>query len=421
MRSLRSMRVLWIFPLLTGLLLGQMVLDPAATWPGWWQRTTVQIHTVTLMILGTAALAASAWVVAVARGRGLLGSQAAVPTSGARVVARLVGPVWVGAVAGFAVLLTVASIRSASVSPGAPTWSLVALTVAFLGLQVSFGALAGVWLPKFIAPAVALVALMGLTGAQLYVEDGERTWGRLLPVLQQPFWDPTSRAADGRILAATAWLFVASGLLLAAAGLRRPLTPIRWTRLIGLAAAGGVLAMLVLVPRVPEGQAAFADQIGPRDEITCEAVDRGRVCVRSREQDLLPTFRAAYARLHDVAGGLDTMPHSLVETGIANDGGFEVQLVSRNPTQDSVLIDLIGQLPTSSPPGCPRAEEPALGLMLWPEVVTSLLERRAGLGLDAEPSPVVTRLERLSRGDQDAWLNQASQAVATCRPVPAIH
>jgi hypothetical protein len=195
----------------------------------------------------------------------------------------------------------------------------------------------------------------------------------------------------------------------------------RWTRLIGLVTTAATLAVIVLVPRIPEGQAAFADQLGPHEETTCAAVDHGRVCVRDREQDLLPTFRAAYARLHDVAGGLRAMPPTLVERGIATDGGIEAQLISRNPTENSLLIDAIAQMPTSSPPDCPRAEEPALGQMLWPQVVASLIQRRAGLGMNREEaSPAVTKLERLSRRDQDVWLNRAGAEVAACRPVPAI-
>ncbi len=417
----RRTPVLWVFPLLLGLLVGSLALDPAATWPGWWQRTTVQIHTATLMLLGTATLAASAWLVAVARARGLLGRQAAVPRTGPAILVRLVAPVWIASASCCLALLLVASIRSSSQSNGLPSWPLVALTVAFLLVQSAFGAVCGMWLPRFVAPVVAVVFFMVFTSTQWYVTGAEVTWGRLLPILQQPFWDPTLQASTPRILLSTFWLVAFAALLFVIAGLKRPLTPVKSTRALALLMVSAFSLLLVLVTVVPPGSAAFADQMPPREDVMCEAAGGGQVCVRGRERDLLPTFRASYQRLESAIGTLDAMPRALKEEGLElTAGDSPVTLIARHPSVDSILLSQAGLLVAYSPSGCPRTTEPSLGQEQWSQIFGELLLRRLGLPPQADPYAAVQRLERSTRAVQDDWIERAQTAVSNCAAVPRL-
>lgn len=415
-----------LIPLAALTLLGAVQLTGAdAPWVGYWQNTTLKVHLYTNIVLGIGTAAVAAWHVGRSRTPGLRVMEGTSRVAGASIVLRVVVPLWILATTGFVLLLAGAYARSALVHLGVPAWGLVVMTAALLAMQISFGAALGAWLPRRVAPVVTMVLLYGGLAAPVYISDGERTWGRLFPVVQQ-VWDPGMREAPLRLMTASLWLVSAAALFVVLAGLRWVGSG-RRRRTVVVAAllAAGATAALVLVPQVPRGE-QFADSFGPTDPITCTTGPGPSFCAWDADSYLLEPMAQASAEFARATKGLAYLPQTFGETGMSrrlNRPVVEITAFSRPvPSRQealSVFIDLASPQPG---PSCVAPDGNLMGVSEAARAIPALLRERLGLPLEPGEGDLAElgQLKKLSVQEQNAWMNVAATAETSCHEPPPV-
>lgn len=418
----RQIPALWLLVGVGVFLATQTVMAAGARWVGWWQETAWAVHVGVILLLGIVATALGAWCAGSSRARGVVHQEVEGARSGPALVVHAISPVvWCSTLIVLG-LWAAAYVRTAAASTGQPPWSFMVMTWALLFAQIAFGACLGVWLSRVIAMVLAPVVVVVAMASQFYIEGGEEGYGRLLPLVQQPGWDPDLVVSVSRTLLATGWLLAFSAFLVLLAGQRAPWTPPGPRPLIGLGGLAVAFAAAVVVPTAEAGR-AFVDARDPADSHSCQTVGTGSVCVWAGQADLLPTFATAYAKLFAIAGGLDTMPRSLNERGLAGTPADAiVQSFRRHPAPDELVAEQLPDLARYQPMGCARWNEPVLEGQPWHHVLASILAHRAGLqppdGMGVET--VERALASLPRAVQDDWINRAQHATATCAPIPSL-
>lgn len=278
---------------------------------GWWQDTTLQVHGYAAIVVGICAAALAAWTVGRSRTSGVNQVEGVGLMPGTAVAARSVSAIWMLAAGAFMTLLVAALGRTAVVQWGVPPWGLVLLTLCLLAAQVGFGAMLGAWLPRWLAPLVAIVVLYGSMIATVFVPEGEHTWGRLYPVIQQT-WDLSGVEDFGRLAVTSVWLLAAAALFMTVAGARRPWRPMPRAIVMAVAAAATAAAAAVVVPQVAQGTQFFNPR-GAGDPVVCAGPAEAQVCVWQEQSQLLAPMAEAFAQLHRVGAGLDFLPTRLVQ------------------------------------------------------------------------------------------------------------
>lgn len=427
-RWLARERLLRVFLLLGPVLLGALVLSPDATWVGWWQRTAVVIHVAAAIVLGAISSAIAAWTVATARTRGFQPWEATAARSSLAITVRRLTPLWVTAIGTYLVLQTVAYIRTALSSPGTPTWPVVIMTIALITVAVAYGALVGSFVNRVVAGILAPLTLYLAMAAPVYVNGGEEGFGRLLPVIQQPGWDPWLQASVPRILAATLWLTCASLTLLVAASSRPPNLRLPSPANVAIVIAAFAAGALCLAPRVPDGHAFVDLKVATPDNHQCRPVGQGQVCVWNSEQDLLDVYATAYTKLSRAGNGLVGMPEAIVEAGLDQaypDAAWSFSF-ERHPSAHQIAGDSIESFMVSAEFLCQRDAEKALGGEAWFPVLTRVLMQRGNLPAPpfSQPapadSPAVKAILGLQDPEQMRWLITAQQAFIACKNLPPI-
>lgn len=420
----RRTPALWLLPALALFLTTATVLSPSAGWVGWWQRTAVAIHVGASIVLGTSSAALSAWLVATHR-RDHSFAEASAPRSGAVVVARVVAPVWAIGALCFGAMQLLAYIRTALVAPGRPVISLALLTCGVLAAVCGLGALVGAWTPRLVAAPLAATLALVWMASPVYSAGGEEGWGRLLPVIQQPGWDPALKAADSRILRVVVWQFTLVVVLVLVAGAQRRWTAVRPRWIAVSLVTAGVSAALALAPQVADAR-AFVDQRTLSDAHVCRLVTGGEVCVWADQADLLAVYGEALGRLAAAAADTDVRPRALVEAGLQEyfPDAWSVTVMSRHPSVADIVTEQLGRYVPPTPRGCDRYEEPALSGAAWQDVILGVVSRQAGVPVPdyyaLAPAHVVDRLLSMSEGNRRAFIRSATEAVQACRPVPEL-
>lgn len=422
--ELRTSPARW--PLLALALIGiAELITGRSQWVGWWQDTALHVHTFSGIVVGIPAAALAAWTVGRSRASGVNQVEGVGRQPGPAVVARSVVAIWVLATGVFFVVLVAALARTAVVSWGVPPWGLVLMTVCLLAAQVGFGAMLGAWLPRWLAPLVAIVVLYGGAFAPIVVPDGEHTWGRLYPIIQQ-FWDRSGVEAFDRLAIAAAWLLAAAALCLTVAGARQPWQSVPRRSLAAVTVVAAAAAAGVLVPQVAPG-AQFANARGVDDPITCAGPAEARVCVFEEQEQLLAPMADAFAQLHRAGAGLDYLPARLVQAGsqpaVDRAEGAEARTAFWTPTTaDPTTAELLDTALAVSTPTLPDTCYNANGENLVNSeplsAVRDLLAAR--LGLPANDPDTLAPLLRVSSQQQDGWLNAAAAAAAACQRLPPL-
>lgn len=432
--ELRTTPARW--PLLAMAVVGAVYLARAdERWVGVWTDSVLTTHRWGSIVLGIAAAILAAMQVARSRSRGVWQLEHSGLRGATAVVARAVVPVWLYAVLAYLALTVVAVVRTATVRSGSVPWSLVVLTVAMLALQVSVGALLGAWLPRWAAAVATLAVLYGGAVAPIFIRDGERTWGRLYPIIQQS-WQDEAVEHVGRILSAAGWLAAAAVLLVVLAGLRAPgaRPPVR-----GVAAAAvvaGATAAIVLVPQVAAGHqwATWRDDALP---VRCAGSGGHPVCGRTVSDADLRVLATAFDALHRAGGDLDFLPRRLVEfggdappgrDGAPNDpwdtspdrtAGFGP--LDQGLTPDRALELVVTASVPLLEPTCATSEDATWGRVGSEfDVAAVLVDRMTGVVSQPISAPDHAAVMRAPVVAQDAWLDAAVAAAAACQPRPPV-
>ncbi|WP_323095333.1 hypothetical protein [Intrasporangium sp. YIM S08009] len=394
-------------------------------WVGYWQNTTLKVHTYACIVIGIVAGAVAAWQAGRSQAAGLHPMENTATVNGARIVLRAVAPIWLIATIGFLLVLAAALGRSAVVHAGTPPWGLVVMTAAVLGMQVAAGAALGAWLPRRAAPVVTIVVLYAGAATPVYVEGGERTWGRLYPIVQQ-LWDPLMREAPTRTLTASAWLMCVAALLVLGAGRRwAGVRPSR-VSVAGAATLAAISAALVLVPQVAPGE-QFATVRGAGDPVVCTNGPGPSYCAWADHADTLPAVADAASAFARATAGLAFIPTTLAEPGVPRALGRPAVEVSAFttpvPSREEALAALVTASAPQPGPTCIGADGAVIGGSDAARAIPAILSERLGVpstfGADSVAYPA---LRQLSVPEQDAWMNAAAKAEVSCAqppPVPA--
>ena len=396
-----------------------------AQWVGYWQNTTLKVHTYACIVIGIVSGAIAAWQAGRSRAAGLHPMENTATVDGASIVLRAVAPIWLLATTGFLLVLAAALGRSAVVHAGTPPWGLVVMTVAVLGMQVAAGAALGAWLPRRSAPVVTIVVLYAGGAAPVYVEGGERTWGRLYPIVQQ-LWDPLMREAPARLLTASAWLMCVAVLLVLVAGRRWAGVRPSLTSLAAAATLAAVSAGFVLVPQVAPGE-QFASVRGAGDPVACTNGSGPTFCVWADHADTLPSVAGAASAFARATDGLTFIPTTLAEPGVARALGRPAvdvgAFTAPVPSREEALAALVTASAPQPGPTCIGADGAVIGGSDAARAIPAILSERLGIppvfGADSAAYP---RLEQLTVARQNAWMNAAAEAEVHCAeppPVPA--
>jgi hypothetical protein len=392
-------------------------------WAGYWQNTTLKVHTYACIVIGVVAGALAAWQAGRSRAAGLDPMENTATVGGARIVLRAVAPIWAIATTGFLLVLASALGRSAVVHAGTPPWGLVVMTVAVLGMQVAAGAALGAWLPRRAAPVVTIVVLYAGAAAPVYVEGGERTWGRLYPIVQQ-LWDPLMREVPSRTLAASVWLTCVAVVLVLVAG--RRWTGVRPSRVLlaGAALIAALSASFVVVPQVAPGE-QFATVRGPGDAIACTNGPGPSYCAWADHADTLPAVADAGRAFARATDGLAFIPTTLAEPGVARALGRPAVEVSAFttpvPSREEAMAALVAASAPQPGPTCVGADGAVIGGSDAARAIPAVLSERLGVpatfGTDSVAYPA---LRQLNVAQQDAWMNAAARAEVNCTQPPQV-
>lgn len=424
----RFWRILWVelrtspalLPMTLLTLIGAFQLGVSdVQWAGYWQDMTLAVHKYTSIVIGTIAGAVASWQVSRSRTTGLYLMENTGRVDGARIVARSVGAIWVLALSAFVILLAVASLRSVTVYVGSPAWGLVVMTLALLGMQVALGAAIGSRLPRGVAPVVTMVVLYAGGVAPVYVTDGEQSWGRLYPILQQ-YWDTQLRENVPRLLVASLWLVAVSVLLLLVAGRRWAAVRPSGRSLAVSASVAAVTAALVLVP-----QEQFTDLRGAGEPVACTTGPGPAYCAWADHADTLPPMAEASAVFARATEGLAFTPKTVAAPGVSRALGrpaLEVaDFVTPVPSRSEALAALVQVTAPMPGPGCVGPDGMGLAPSEVAMAIPALISERVGVPpeLGAESS-ALPALKRLSRAQQDSWMNAAAAAEIGCQAPPPV-
>lgn len=406
-------------------------------WVGRWNDTTLFAHIYASIVIGIISGIVSAVMVGRSQSRGVAVLEQTGLRSGPAVLARTVLPIWVLAAGAFLLVLATATVRTVLTSGrgGSPSWGVVVLTLALLALQVGVGALLGAWLPRWAAVVGTGVLLYGAL-IPVYLPDAERTWGRLYPVIQQR-WDDDVVQHTARMLSAAVWLVAAAGLLVVVAGARHRSTRPRIRIVAASALLTATAAAGVLVPQVARGQQWMSTAAAMRP-LQCAQHDSARICGYSATRKDLATLAVAFADLRRAGTGLDFLPAELVEAGAAVAPGepgapADIWDTSRDrtaawsPDPSGVIdraraVDLVAQavVPVLGE-DCARSELAArTDLDASRDIAATLVDRITRTESKPEDTPAHDLLIHLSPELQDAWMNRAVAAAASCRPLPPV-
>lgn len=405
-------------------------------WVGYWQDSVIATHQWGSIVGGISAAIIAALQAGRSRSRGVQSLERSGLRGAAAVVFRAVAPIWLYGVLAYLVMTVVAVARTAMVRPGPLPWGLVLLTIALLAFQVSVGALLGAWLPRWAAAVATLAVLYGGAFAPVFIDDGERTWGRLYPIVQQ-YWRDEAIEQFGRLAAAAVWLFAAAVVLTLLSGFRSPGVRPGFRGVTFAAAVAGVAAAMVVVPQVADGHEWVTRPEDARP-VRCVGSTEHQVCGRTVSDADLSAIAVAFDRLHRAGGRLDFLPGRLVEVGgdvapgedgAPNDSwdaspdrvaAFSPDLAQPLTPGRAVELAVTASIPLLEP-SCARSDGAASGSVGSEyDVGAVLTDRLTGTVSQPISAPDHAAVMRLPVADQDDWLNKAVAAAAACQRRPPV-
>ena len=172
--------------------------------------------------------------------------------------------------------------------------------------------------------------------------------------------------------------------------------------------------------------------------LQCAQHDSARICGYSATRKDLATLAVAFADLRRAGTGLDFLPAELVEAGAAVAPGepgapADIWDTSRDrtaawsPDPSGVIdraraVDLVAQAVVPAlGEDCARSELAArTDLDASRDIAATLVDRITRTESKPEDTPAHDLLIHLSPELQDAWMNRAVAAAASCRPLPPV-